>query len=155
VVFERNVTLRRTHSAHSRAMARWVSLLRSRISNSEPYRLDSGWAPLGMKNSRRALRSLSVAFVGTNDGAVKMNSSSPTCSNSLRRASNAKIEKVDAAMRTFAPGLISSLEVVPQDLVDVVDEFHVLSPLVDAAAPPRRTHSSTSSAWNFQSRPIL
>ena len=36
VEFDRNVTLRRTQSAHSRAMARWVSLFRSRTSNSEP-----------------------------------------------------------------------------------------------------------------------
>ena len=70
------MTLRRTHSAHSRAIARWVSLLRSRISNSEPYRLDSPLWPCGMKNSRRSLRSLSVTLSVTNDGEVKMNSSS-------------------------------------------------------------------------------
>ena len=36
VLFDRKRTLRRTQSAHSRAMARWVSLFRSRISKSDP-----------------------------------------------------------------------------------------------------------------------
>src|SRR5665811_536396 len=44
VLLDRNVALVRTHAAHSRAMARWVSLLRSWISNSDPYRLDSRFA---------------------------------------------------------------------------------------------------------------
>ena len=35
-----------------------------------------------------------------------MNSSSLICSSSLRSASNAKIEKVEAAMRNFEPGAI-------------------------------------------------
>ena len=111
--FERKVTFRRTQSAHSRAIARCVSLLRSRISNSEPARLDSACSP-GMKNLRRSLRSLSVTPAVTNDGEVKMNSSSLTCSSSLRSASNAKMENVDAAMRTFEPGLISVLRSSPR-----------------------------------------
>ena len=62
---------------------------------------------VGMKNSRCSFRSLSVTLSVTNVGEVKMNSSSSTCSSSLRSASNAKIENVDAAMRTFEPGVIS------------------------------------------------
>ena len=58
----------------------------------------------GMKNSLRSLRSLSVTLTVTNEGEVKMKSSSPTCSSSLRSASKAKIEKVDAAMRTWSRG---------------------------------------------------
>ena len=50
----------------------------------------------------------------TNDGEVKMNSSSETFSNSLRSASNAKIENVDAAIRTFEPGTISFLRSSPR-----------------------------------------
>ena len=113
VAFERKVTFLRTQSAHSRAIARWVSLLRSLISKSDPARLDSACPP-GMKNSRRSLRSLSVTFSVTNDGDVKMNSSSLTFSSSLRSASNAKIENVDAAMRTFEPGAISALRSSPR-----------------------------------------
>ena len=72
VVFDRKRAFRRIQSAHSRAIARWVSLLRRWISNSVPYRPRSRVA-LGMKNSRRSLRSRSVTSVGTKVGAVKMN----------------------------------------------------------------------------------
>jgi hypothetical protein len=34
--FDLNCAFRRIHSAHSLAMARWVSLFLSRISNSDP-----------------------------------------------------------------------------------------------------------------------
>ena len=60
----------------------------------------------------------------TNEGEVKMNSSSPTCSSSLRSASKAKIENVDAAMRTFEPGVISLLRSSPSSVVEVVDDLH-------------------------------
>jgi hypothetical protein len=113
VVFDRNRTFRRTHSAHSRAIARWVILLRSRISNSDPYNVDSPPRVCGMKNSRRSLGSLSVALSVTKAGEVKTNSSSPICSSSLRSASNAKIENVDAAMRNLEPGRISALRSSP------------------------------------------
>ena len=50
VWFERKVTFCRTQSAHSRAIARWVSLLRRRISNSVPYSAASRPLSFGMKN---------------------------------------------------------------------------------------------------------
>ena len=60
-----------------------------------------------MKNSRRAFGRWSVASALTNDGAVKMKSSSSIFSSSCLKASKAKIENVDAAIRTLEPGVIS------------------------------------------------
>ena len=67
-----------------------------------------------MKNSRRSLRSLSVTLSVTNDGEVKMNFSSDICSNSSRNASKAKIENVDAAIRTLEPGVIAAFRSSPR-----------------------------------------
>lgn len=72
---------RRTQSAHSFAIARGVSRLRSRTSTSLTTIVDLARPP-GMKNSRRSLRSAPVTFSVTNDGDVKMNSSSETFSSS-------------------------------------------------------------------------
>lgn len=60
-----------------------------------------------MKNSRRSLGMRSVAAAVTNEGEVKMKFSSSMCSSSLLRASKAKIENVEAAMRSLEPGWIS------------------------------------------------
>ena len=83
-----------------------------------------------------------------------MNSSSPTCSSSLRSASNAKIENVDAAMRTFEPGVISALRSSPSSSLTLSMIFTRSTSVPEASsAPDRRTHASTSVTWNFQSRP--
>ena len=93
-----------------------------------------------------------MTLVVTNEGEVKMNSSSPTCSSSLRSASNAKIENVEAAMRTLEPGVISALRSSPSNSLTLSMIFMCRpagyrfsldgSP---SAASPRRTHASTSS----------
>ena len=112
--FERNVTFCRTHSAHSRAIAFCVSLLRRRISNSVPYSAASRFLSFGMKNCRFCGAGLSVAFVVVNDGAVKMKSNSPMDWSSALSASNAKIENVLAAMRSFEPGWIDAFRSSPR-----------------------------------------
>ena len=74
-----------------------------------------------------------MTFSVTNDGDVKMNSSSETFSSSLRSASNAKIENVDAAIRTFEPGVISFLRSSPS-------RFVTLSMMRKISHPPLRRH---------------
>jgi hypothetical protein len=67
------MALRRIQSAHSRAIAFWVSLFFNWISNSLPVRLRSRSA-LGIWNSRCSFFIVSLASLGTKVGEVKMNS---------------------------------------------------------------------------------
>ena len=75
VMFVRNLTFSRIHSAHSRAMAFWVSSFRRRISNGLPHK-EASLPRLGMKYSRDSF----APFSGTAKvGEVKRNRSSSIC----------------------------------------------------------------------------
>ena len=94
-----------------------------------------------------------MTSVVTNEGEVKMNSNSPTCSSSLRSASNAKIENVEAAMRILEAGVISALRSSPSNslMLSMIFMCHPAGHRFAlegsaSAASPRQIHASTSLA---------